>query len=238
MREGAQLTLMRERIERGDAPLWGAFLGSGSPLMAEMLSRAGFDWLVIDMQHSPLNSSSELLSMVQAISLGQSAPFLRAPWKTQYGAIMAALDAGVEGVIVPMLETAEEAEEVSKCFRYPPRGSRSWWPWRMAMADPGYSPEVGDRRAICLVQIETRPAIENLDAILEVAEVDGAYIGPRICPYLTRAASAGGRRTPFSTAYASGCSRHAAATGRSPWLTPRTQTMLYIGRAQASSSST
>ncbi len=117
--------------------------------------------------------------MVQAISLGQSAPFLRAPWKTQYGAIMAALDAGVEGVIVPMLETAEEAEEVAKCFRYPPRGSRSWGPWRMAMADPGYSPEVGDRRAICLVQIETRPAIENLDAILDVAEVDGAYIGPQ-----------------------------------------------------------
>jgi 4-hydroxy-2-oxoheptanedioate aldolase len=49
----------------------------------------------------------------------------------------------------------------------------------MAMADPDYSPEVGNRRAICLVQIETRPAIENLDAILDVAEVDGAYIGPQ-----------------------------------------------------------
>src|SRR5580658_1533038 len=117
------MTFMRERIERGDAPLWGAFLGSGSPLMAEMLSRSGFDWLVIDMQHAPLNSSSELLGMVQAISLGQSAPFLRAPWKTQFGAIMAALDAGVEGVIIPMLDTAEEAVEVSRCFRYPPRGS-------------------------------------------------------------------------------------------------------------------
>jgi 4-hydroxy-2-oxoheptanedioate aldolase len=173
------LTFMRERIERGETPLWGAFLGSGSPLLAEMLSRAGFDWLVIDMQHAPLNSTSELLSMVQAISRGNSAPFLRAPWKTQYGAIMAALDAGVEGVIIPMLDTPEEAKEVSRCFRYPPRGSRSWGPWRVAMANPGYSPEVGDRRAICLVQIETRQAIDNLDAILDVAEVDGAYIGPQ-----------------------------------------------------------
>jgi 4-hydroxy-2-oxoheptanedioate aldolase len=123
--------------------------------MAEMLSRSGFDWLVIDMQHSPLNSSSELLGMVQAISLGQSAPFLRAPWKTQFGAIMAALDAGVEGVIIPMLETADEAEKISRCFRYPPRGDRSWGPWRVAMTDPDYSPEEGDRRALCLVQIET-----------------------------------------------------------------------------------
>src|SRR5580704_3567598 len=114
---------MRERIERGETPLWGAFLGTGSPLLAEMLSRAGFDWLVIDMQHAPLNSTSELLSMVQAVSLGTAAPFLRAPWKTQYGAIMAALDAGVEGVIVPMLDTPDEAKEVSSCFRYPPRGS-------------------------------------------------------------------------------------------------------------------
>ena len=93
--------------------------------MAEMLSRSGFDWLVIDMQHSPVNSSAELLGMVQAISLGTAVPFLRAPWKTQYGAIMAALDAGVEGVIIPMLDTAEEAEQISSCFRYPPRGSRS-----------------------------------------------------------------------------------------------------------------
>jgi 4-hydroxy-2-oxoheptanedioate aldolase len=144
-----------------------------------MLSRSGFDWLVIDMQHAPVNSSSELLALVQAVSLGQSAPFLRAPWKTQFGAIMAALDAGVEGVIIPMLDTAEEAEEISRCFRYPPRGCRSWGPWRVAMSTPGYSPEVGDRKALCLVQIETRQGMENLEAILSVKEVDGAYIGPQ-----------------------------------------------------------
>src|ERR1700677_4092566 len=173
------MTIIRERIERGETPLWGAFLGSGSPLMAEVMSRAGFDWLVIDMQHAPVNSSSELLALVQAISLGKSAPFLRAPWKTQYGAIMAALDAGVEGVIIPMLDNAEEAEQISRAFRYPPRGYRSWGPWRVGMSAPDYSPEVGDRRALCLVQIETRGGIDNLDAILAVPEVDGAYIGPQ-----------------------------------------------------------
>ena len=173
------MTTIRERVERGDTPLWGAFLGTGSPLLAELMSRSGFDWLVIDMQHAPVNSSSELLSLVQAVSLGQSAPFLRAPWKTQFGAIMAALDAGVEGVIIPMLDTAEEAEQIARCFRYPPRGYRSWGPWRVAMANPGYSPEMGDQRALCLVQIETRQAMENLDAILAVEEIDGAYIGPQ-----------------------------------------------------------
>jgi len=158
-------------------------VGSGSPLMAEMLSRSGFDWLVIDMQHSPTNSSAELLGMVQAISLGSAVPFLRAPWKTQYGAIMAALDAGVEGVIIPMLDTAEEAEQISSCFRYPPRGSRSWGPWRVGMANPDYSPEAGDRSALCLVQIETPQAMDNLEAILSVKEVDGAYIGPTDLSY-------------------------------------------------------
>jgi 4-hydroxy-2-oxoheptanedioate aldolase len=172
------LTIIRERIERGETPLWGAFLGTGSPLMAEVLSRSGFDWLVIDMQHAPLNSSSEMLAMVQAISLGGAAPFLRAPWKTQYGAIMAALDAGVEGVVIPMLDTPEEAEQISRAFRYPPRGYRSWGPWRSGMTHDGYTTDIGDRTALCFVQIETRQAIENLDAILDVAEVDGAYIGP------------------------------------------------------------
>ena len=168
------MTFMRERIERGEAPLWGAFLSAGSPLMAEMLSRSGFDWLVIDMQHSPLNSSSELLGMVQAISLGQSAPFLRAPWKTQFGAIMAALDAGVEGVIIPMLETADEAEKSPAVFVTLPEATGAG-DWRVAMTDPDYSPEEGDRRALCLVQIETRQAMDNLDAILAVKDVDGAY---------------------------------------------------------------
>ncbi len=182
------MTLMRERIERGDAPLWGAFLGSGSPLMAEMLSRAGFDWLVIDMQHSPLNSSSELLSMVQAISLGQSAPFLRAPWKTQYGAIMAALDAGVEGVIVPMLETAEEAEEVAKCFRYPPRGSRSWapggWPWPIPGTHPKW--ETAEPFAWCKSR-PGRPLKTSMPSSMWPKST-GLISALRICLYLTRAA--------------------------------------------------
>ena len=173
------MSCLRDRIESREAPLWGAFVGAGSPLLAEVMSRAGFDWVAIDMQHCPVSSYSELLHMVQAISSGGSAPFLRAPWKNQYGAIMAALDAGVEGVVVPMLDTAEEAEQVAGCFRYPPRGYRSWGPWRVGMSTSEYSPEVGNRAALCLVQIETRHAIENLDAILSVEEVDGAYIGPQ-----------------------------------------------------------
>ncbi len=129
----------------GDVPLWGAFLVGSSPA-GQMLSCGWFDWLVIDMQHSPLNSSSELLSMVQAISLGQSAPFLRAPWKTQYGAIMAALDAGVEGVIVPMLETAEEQKRWPSAsailHEVPGAGDLGGWPWpSRLLARSGKPPE-------------------------------------------------------------------------------------------------
>ena len=127
------MTTIRERVEQGGTPLWGAFLGTGSPLLAELMSRSGFDWLVIDMQHAPVNSSSELLSLVQAVSLGQSAPFLRAPWKTQFGAIIAALNAGVEGVIIPMLDTAEEAEQIAAVSATPSwlseLGTVGAWPW-------------------------------------------------------------------------------------------------------------
>lgn len=166
---------LRDELSR--RPLWGAFIGSNSPLAAELMARAGFDWVVIDQQHAPTGGSEQLSGMLRAT--GSTPALVRIPWKTDYGAAMAALDAGAHGLIVPMLDTPEEAAAIAGACRYPPAGYRSFGPWRAGLQIPGYTPDDGDRQVLCLVQIETRAAIGNLDAIVAVPGIDGAYIGPQ-----------------------------------------------------------
>lgn len=160
-----------------DRPLWGAFLGSNSAMCAELMAKAGFDWLVVDTQHAPSSGSEQLAAMLRATA---GVPTLvRIPWKSDLAAAMTALDAGAQGLIVPMLDTAEEAALIAGACRYPPRGFRSFGPWRAALQVDDYGTADGDDAALCFVQIETRSGIENLDAIVDVPEVDGAYIGPQ-----------------------------------------------------------
>ena len=165
---------LRDELDR--RPLWGAFIGSNSALAAELMAQAGFDWLVIDLQHAPAGGSEQLAAMLRAT--GSTPTLVRIPWKTDYGTAMAALDAGAQGLIVPMLDTPDEAARIAGACRYPSAGYRSFGPWRAALQVPGYTPDDADRRVLCLVQIETRAAIENLDAIVAVPGIDGAYIGP------------------------------------------------------------
>lgn len=160
-----------------ERPLWGAFLGSNSPTAAEMMAHAGFDWLVVDLQHAPSAGAEQLSAMLRAT--GDTPTLVRIPWKTDFGWAMSALDAGAQGLIVPMLDNAEEAEQIARACHYPPHGFRSFGPWRVGLTVPGYTTQAGDDLALCLVQIETRGGIENIDSILEVPGVDGAYIGPQ-----------------------------------------------------------
>jgi 4-hydroxy-2-oxoheptanedioate aldolase len=168
---------LRDELLSTERPLWGAFIGSNSPTNAELMGKAGFDWLVVDHQHAPAGGSEQLAAMLRAI--GDTPTLVRIPWKTDFGAAMAALDAGAQGLIVPMLDTAEEAAAIAGACRYPPRGYRSFGPWRVGGMFDEYSNEVGDDLVTCLVQIETRDGIANVDAILDAPGVDGAYIGPQ-----------------------------------------------------------
>ena len=165
---------LRDELDR--KPLWGAFISSNSALAAELMAQAGFDWLVIDLQHAPAGGPEQLAAMLRAT--GGTPTLVRIPWKTDFGTAMAALDAGAHGLIVPMVDTPEEAAAIAGACRYPSAGYRSWGPWRAGQA-PGYSPGQGDGHVLCLVQIETRAAIDNLDAIVAVPGIDGAYIGPQ-----------------------------------------------------------
>jgi 4-hydroxy-2-oxoheptanedioate aldolase len=99
------------------------------------------------------------------------------PWNTP-GDIMKALDAGAQGVIVPMVNSADEARRAVSACRYPPAGIRSWGPIRAALGVDGYSPEVGNRRVVVAVMIETAAGVAAADDIVSVPGVDAVYVGP------------------------------------------------------------
>jgi 4-hydroxy-2-oxoheptanedioate aldolase len=160
----------------GDEAMIGGWCAIPSPVSAEMMGRSGFDWVCIDTQHG-LIGYDQMVPMLQALSITATPAFVRVPWN-QPDHIMKALDAGAQGVIVPMVSTEEDALAAVTAAKYPPMGTRSWGPIRAALDVPGYSAEVGNRRTIVAVMIETRGGVENLDAILSVPGVDAVYVGP------------------------------------------------------------
>jgi 4-hydroxy-2-oxoheptanedioate aldolase len=147
-----------------------------SPFAAEVLSAAGCDWLCIDLQHGLIDEDA-MRGMVQAAAIRGTPVLVRVPWN-EPGAIMRALDAGAEGVIVPMVNSVDEARAAAGASRYPPLGFRSWGPLRSGMAQPGFNPALGNEQTLCIVMIETREAVEAVDEILDVPGVDGVLVGP------------------------------------------------------------
>jgi 4-hydroxy-2-oxoheptanedioate aldolase len=118
------------------------------------------------------------MPLLQVINAQDIPAFVRIPWKTSFAVAMHALDYGAQGVIVPMIDTAEEAAAIAGALRYPPDGERSWAPVRARLLIDDYSPTKGNERAFCFAMIETRSGLEHIDEILSVRGVDGAYIGP------------------------------------------------------------
>jgi 4-hydroxy-2-oxoheptanedioate aldolase len=169
-------TRLHELVARGQ-PAYGGWCMLPSPLAAEVMSASGPDWLCIDLQHG-LIGEAEMRLMVQAVAIRGTPVVARVAWN-EPGAIMRALDAGVDGVIVPMVNSAEEARRAAGATRFPPDGYRSWGPLRPVLAEPGYSPGFANQRAVCLAMVETIQAFENVDAILKQPGVDGIFVGPR-----------------------------------------------------------
>ncbi len=169
------MTTMRALWDSGRVTL-GGWCVIPSAFSAELMGRSGFDWVCVDTQHG-LIGYDQLTLMLQALAITDTPAFVRVPWNTP-GDIMKALDAGAQGVIVPMVNSAEEAERVVGACRYPPDGYRSWGPIRAALGVDGYSPQVANRRIVVAVMIETAAGVAAADEIVAVPGVDAVYVGP------------------------------------------------------------
>jgi len=153
-----------------------------SSFSAEIMAHQGFDSITIDMQHG-LVDYQVAVTMLQAISTTSVIPLTRVPWNDP-ARLMKILDAGSYGVICPMINTPADAESLVRACKYPPRGFRSFGPIRAKYYGGGGTHgggdyhEFADDETLVIPQIETREAIENLDAILETTGISAIYIGP------------------------------------------------------------
>ena len=157
----------------------GLWLGLADPYAAELCATAGFDWLLVDGEHGP-NDLRSMLAVLQAVAPYSSHPVVRIP-HGDAALIKQVLEIGATTLLVPMVESAEQARSLVKAMRYPPDGIRgvgsglarsSRW-----SAYPQYLHEANGRVSL-LVQVETMLGLEQLDAIAAVDGVDGVFIGP------------------------------------------------------------
>ncbi len=154
----------------------GLWLGAAEPRTAEMLGALPFDYINVDLQHGTGDYSS-MYSVFQALRTSAAMPLARVPFN-EFGIINRVLDAGAMGVIVPLVNSATEAEEAVAACRYPPRGRRSYGPLRAAQVlGPRYYPDSNDEIAV-IVMIETAEAVDSIDEILDVDGIDAVYVGP------------------------------------------------------------
>lgn len=169
----------RQMIKSAGAhPPVGTWIMSASPLVAEATGHAGFDWAVVDMEHSPLDMM-DVLHMLQALSCTKMVPIVRVAWNDPV-LVKRVLDAGATTVMFPFVQTAEEAARAVAATRYPPQGIRGMAGMSRASrfgTQPNYL-TTANRQMGVIVQLETAHAIERIDAIADVDGVDSLFIGP------------------------------------------------------------
>ncbi len=172
-----QRNVFKQALSQGQRQI-GLWCGLASPIAAEIVAGAGFDWIVIDGEHAP-NDIPSLLAQLQAMRGGTAEPVYRVPWNDAV-TIKRALDVGARSLLVPFVQNAEEARAAVAATRYPPLGIRG----------VSVTPRANDYGRIhgyhgnahldtcVLVQIESRAALKDLEAIAAVDGVDGIFIGP------------------------------------------------------------
>lgn len=156
-------------------PAIGVEVGLGSPLAAELLSPLGFDFVLVDNQHG-LWSDDSSMNAIRGIALGTATSMARVR-QNDYSAIGRLLDRGVMGIIVPMVNTVEEAEAAVYAVRYPPKGGRSGGAFGTGFLGSDYMAWANDEIYLG-VQIETVQAARDAEKIMAVDGIDGCWIGP------------------------------------------------------------
>jgi 4-hydroxy-2-oxoheptanedioate aldolase len=167
-----------KRALRAGRPQIGLWSSLASHISVEVVAGAGFDWLLLDMEHAP-NELPMVLAQLQAARGGTAQPIVRPPWNDMV-VIKRLLDVGVQSLLIPYVQSAEEARDAVAFTRYPPHGVRGFATGPRAndygrIAD--YVQTYADELCV-LVQVETRAGLDNLEAIAAVEGVDGVFIGP------------------------------------------------------------
>lgn len=156
----------------------GSWITLGHPSVAEIMAKAGFDWLTVDMEHSAI-TLHQAQQLIQIIELSGVAPLVRVG-QNEPNLIKRVMDAGAHGVIVPMVNSADDAERAVKSVKYPPDGFRGVGLARAQYygADFESYRRWNQEESVVIVQVEHIDAVENLEAILSTEGVDGFIIGP------------------------------------------------------------
>jgi 4-hydroxy-2-oxoheptanedioate aldolase len=161
---------------RSGKPSVGSWLTLCSPVVAESMAQIGWDWLVVDAEHSPVGFET-MVNCFRAIQLGGAVPMARVPWNDTVW-IQRTLDAGALGLVVPMVNSADDARSVVSNMRYATKGQRSFGGSRVAPYINGEYRTWADEQLAVIVMIETIRAVEQAEAILGVEGVVGCFIGP------------------------------------------------------------
>ncbi len=171
-RNAFKQALRRQQLQIG---LWSSLC---SNLVAEILAHSGFDWIVLDTEHAP-NELPDLVRQLQAMARGTATPVVRAAWNDTV-LIKRILDVGAQSILLPYVQSAEEARRAVAAVRYPPRGVRGVSAGSRASNFGRISNYLqhADEQICLLLQVETRAGLEQLEAIAGVEGVDGVFIGP------------------------------------------------------------
>lgn len=165
---------LREAASSDDAPLRCGWCTLGSAFAAEVVGRSGADVVCVDVEHGLLDWHGAL-PIVMTLSAAAIPVLVRVP-SHEPVAIMKALDAGADGVVVPHVESAEQAAATASACHYPPRGRRSWGPTRASLLSRGDAAAAGEG-ITCIAMVETAAAIDRVDEIAAAPGVDGVLVG-------------------------------------------------------------
>lgn len=168
---------LKARLTSGKKSL-GIWTSAINTVVTETLARAGYDFIFLDHEHGA-QGLSETIPHLQTLAGTDCDYVVRAPWNDQVY-IKRLLDLGVESIMLPMVETAEQAKAAVDACRYPPRGRRGFGPWRFIGTEPDVDAygRTAHERLLLIVQIESEKSVANVDAIAAVDGIDALYIGP------------------------------------------------------------
>ena len=167
----------KHAIARGELQI-GLWCSLCSPITAEIVCHSGFDWLLLDTEHSP-NEVPDVLSQLQAVQAGCASPIVRPAWN-DIVLIKRFLDIGAQSLLIPFVQTADEARRAVEATRYPPDGIRGiTGSGRASRSGRVTNYRKNASQEICLlVQVETKSALDRIEEIASVDGIDGIFIGP------------------------------------------------------------